>query len=142
MYTSAGLNCLWVITAICIVGAIACATTIDQSMINIFIDMEQEGTFTWNLGWNNAKFQWLDDATSGALQYGSASAAEVRFPIPNTMIYMKNAGYMLMGTILVTLGFMAYILMALCTRCTSCIITLIAVVVVYHNERLFILRLM
>eukprot|EP00486_Rosalina_sp_Unknown_P004693 CAMPEP_0201571070 /NCGR_PEP_ID=MMETSP0190_2-20130828/13655_1 /ASSEMBLY_ACC=CAM_ASM_000263 /TAXON_ID=37353 /ORGANISM="Rosalina sp." /LENGTH=171 /DNA_ID=CAMNT_0047995333 /DNA_START=63 /DNA_END=575 /DNA_ORIENTATION=- len=42
-----GLNCLWIIIAICIIGAIACATTIDQSMINIFIDMDQEGTFIW-----------------------------------------------------------------------------------------------
>lgn len=88
-------------------------------MVNIFIDMDQEGTFYWNLGWNQGKFGWLNDATADALEFGSSSAAEVRFPIPNTMLYMKNAGYLLMGTILLVLCLMGYILMILCSRCNS-----------------------
>ena len=89
-------------------------------MVNIFIDMDYEGTFYWNLGWRGATFVYLNDASdTQATIYGSASAAKPSFPIPNTMLYMENAGYLLLGTVLVSLLCTAYILMILCSRCNT-----------------------
>eukprot|EP01083_Nonionella_stella_P224571 799262_1 len=115
-----GLTCLWVIIVIVILASIAAGTTIDSSMINVFIDMDFEGTYIWNLGWTDAQFMFMDNAdASQAPKYQSVSAAQEDFPIPNTFIYMKNAGYLLLGTILIGLLCTGYILMILCSRCNT-----------------------
>ena len=101
-------------------SSIAAMTTIDSGMVNIFIDMDFEGTFYWNLGWQGAKFNYRKDAsTTQTTLYGSASAAEPFFPIPNTMLYMQNAGYLLVGTVFIGLLCIVYILMILCSRCNT-----------------------
>jgi len=114
-----GLNFLWCILGSVLVAAVAGLTTIDSSMMMMCIDMDAEGTYFWNIGWNNANFGFFNNAKSDqALQYTTASA-ETAFPIPNTMLYARNAGRMLLGCIFVMMLCAAYILMVLCTRCNS-----------------------
>eukprot|EP01083_Nonionella_stella_P046232 123780_1 len=115
-----GLTCLWCILVAVILACIAAGTTIDHSMIQIVINMSAEGNYGWNLGWRDASFFWWDDAIEGqSLSYGSAASAEPEFPIPNTMVYMGDAGNLLLSTILVSLATVAYILMILCSRCNT-----------------------
>eukprot|EP00484_Ammonia_sp_Unknown_P017896 CAMPEP_0197045960 /NCGR_PEP_ID=MMETSP1384-20130603/21724_1 /TAXON_ID=29189 /ORGANISM="Ammonia sp." /LENGTH=466 /DNA_ID=CAMNT_0042477655 /DNA_START=63 /DNA_END=1460 /DNA_ORIENTATION=- len=115
-----GLNCLWGIIVLCVIGAVAAGTTIDHSMMNIFIDMDAEGTYGWNLGWANADFFSLNNAKQGqATAYSSADEAEDFFPIPNTKIYMRNAGNLLIAVVLISLFLLSYILTILCSRCNS-----------------------
>lgn len=48
--------------------------------------------------------------------YTSVEAAKPYFPIPNSMLYLQNAGYLLIATALLALCAIAYILLVLCSR--------------------------
>eukprot|EP01084_Bolivina_argentea_P141758 249086_1 len=94
-----GLICFWIVIIIIILCCVSLLLTIDGYMVDIYIDMHNEGTFVWSLGGRNKTFKYLDDATCQACVFTSNDKIDQLFPIPNTTQYMKNAGYLLISSI-------------------------------------------
>ena len=96
-------------------------TAFDAYIIDMRISLGAEGTVMWRFGWLNAVMKKLDDADCTVCLYDDLTIEdwEDTLPIPNSLMYMKNAGQLLISGIGIILFWVLYMLYVLCERRNS-----------------------
>eukprot|EP01084_Bolivina_argentea_P267638 454387_1 len=111
-----GLLGFWVVIGIVIICCLFLISAVDGYIADIYINMHNEGTYIWSLGWRSKTFKLLHNASCKACVFDSNDKINYLIPIPNTTIYMKNAGYLLITSVGIILICIVYILRILCER--------------------------
>eukprot|EP01083_Nonionella_stella_P288134 980632_1 len=97
-----GLYWLFIIAVIIIVSCLAMTSSIEHYILDIRIHLSAEGTYVWSFGWWENEFWFMDNAKCTACLFEDYTIDDIqsmKFPIPNTLVYAKNAGYLFISTV-------------------------------------------